>query len=543
MTALRTAAAALEAAAVRFVPRLLTHVCRDPGSPAYGACDRDWWHYKSRDFPSIILQQAGYTAWLAGRLPDFAGLAPELVRLARAAARFWAERAERRGAFEEYYPWEEGYPPVAFATLALMKLVREGVLEPSELEGAARRAARQLLDRFEAAAANQQVAGLAALAVLGRNYPPLVPPGALARLKQRTLALQSSEGWFVEYGGPDLGYLSVTLDCLWDLHDATGDPDYLGAAGKALDYLAALVPTGGDSVGMHNSRNTDYVLPYGIVRFVTDRTPRRDAAASLFARLYRGAGEPGHFLHAIDDRYVCHYSGHSLVRAALALRTLLGSPDADTALPHDGAAAPSERLFSESGQFVRTPRGGARLMISLKKGGVFSFRDEGTRAADFGWVVTVGRRRFVTHWWSDEWRWSRDESGFRVAGRLVSFRERLPGPGSHAALRVASFLFGRRIIGSLKRVLIFRSPDAPYGFERRILLWPDRVELRDVITGLPADATVAPAPRSSKRHVASADLFHREDLEPAAGIRRETSVRRTAERFEAETVYRIGPSP
>ena len=59
----------------RALPRILTQACRDPGSPAYGCFDRNWWHYKIRDFPSIMLQQGGYAAWLAaeGATPAAAG--------------------------------------------------------------------------------------------------------------------------------------------------------------------------------------------------------------------------------------------------------------------------------------------------------------------------------------------------------------------------------------------------------------------------------------------------------------------------------------
>ena len=37
----------------------------------------------------------------------------------------------------------------------------------------------------------------------------------------KTLNHQSVDGWFMEYDGPDLGYLSVSLDGLWDLYDVT----------------------------------------------------------------------------------------------------------------------------------------------------------------------------------------------------------------------------------------------------------------------------------------------------------------------------------
>ena len=43
----------------------MTQVCRDPHSAAYGSFDRDWWHYRIRDFSSVILQQGAYAIWLA----------------------------------------------------------------------------------------------------------------------------------------------------------------------------------------------------------------------------------------------------------------------------------------------------------------------------------------------------------------------------------------------------------------------------------------------------------------------------------------------
>ena len=43
------------------VAKILTQICRDPNSNNFGCCDRNYWHYKITDFPSIILQQAIYS--------------------------------------------------------------------------------------------------------------------------------------------------------------------------------------------------------------------------------------------------------------------------------------------------------------------------------------------------------------------------------------------------------------------------------------------------------------------------------------------------
>ena len=113
----------------KVLPRILTQICRDPGSPFWGCCDRNWWHYKICDFPSSILQQAGYTISLAADVKLGNGHTDELKALAAGTCRFWNERALCHGAFEEYYPYEQGYPPVAFSTLAVAKLCAGGVID------------------------------------------------------------------------------------------------------------------------------------------------------------------------------------------------------------------------------------------------------------------------------------------------------------------------------------------------------------------------------------------------------------------------------
>ncbi|MCX6998396.1 MAG: hypothetical protein NTV49_15245, partial [Kiritimatiellaeota bacterium] len=166
--------AVLGTAIARLLPRILTQASRDPNSATYGSFDRDWWHYRIRDFSSVILQQGTWTAWLAAERPEFASDRAALTALAAAGCWFWNQRAVRFGAFEEYYPWERGYPSCAFSTRAVLKLAEAGVIPAGEIRAGAAVAAAQLLRRFEPEAANQQVAGLAALALIRKIHPDLV---------------------------------------------------------------------------------------------------------------------------------------------------------------------------------------------------------------------------------------------------------------------------------------------------------------------------------------------------------------------------------
>lgn len=514
--------------AIRLVPRMLTQVCRDPRCASYGSFDRDWWHYKIRDFSSIILQQGGYTVWTAAE----AGVAPvEVKQLSAAACRFWNARAQRHGAFEEYYPWEQGYPPLAFSTLAIAKLVDAGALLLAEVRAGISIAAKQLGNRFEGQAANQQVAGLAALAWIRRIAPDLVDDESLTQLRARTLALQTEEGWLAEYGGPDLGYLSVTIDCLWDLYDATGDEQYVAVATKALGFLAAFVAMPSRGAGMHNARNTDYIVPYGVSRFLMREGEDAGLAAYVIERTWGDLDRGTHFAHAIDDRYWCHYTGHSLMRA---IAVLSKANEAALSGPQF-----TRRDFRASGQVLvkgQTPEA-LSLMVSLEKGGIFSAWKGEAALADFGWVISCGKQRWVTHWWPNGKASDIALDRLTVEGSAVSYHDTLSTPVKHMGLRLASLLAGRGVIASLKRRMIFHGKASPITFRREITWSESGIEVMDSFTGLPDAYCITRAPRSSVRHVASADSFHAEDLSLLRGWTRQEDLRQSAGTCTIRTSY------
>lgn len=496
---------ALPAVAEAWLPRILTQVCRDPTSPLYGCADRNWWHYKIRDFPSIILQQAGYALHLATRLPEHAADEAALDALAAASARFWNTRALKHGAFEEYYPYEQGYPPLAFATLAVAKLAGDGAVPLADVAPGLRIARKQLRARFEPQAANQQVAGLAALAWIDRVLPQEADPATFAALKARTLALQSGEGWYWEYDGPDLGYLAVTIDCLWDLYDATGDAQFRTSIDAALGFMDRVFTALPSGLGMLNARNTDYLAPYGIVRAALAGNA---GAARVAQAAFGTADAPDHAFAAVDDRYLCHYLGQSVVRAVVALDP--------RDLPAPVAADATTHWLTECG-YLLAPG----LVVAARKGGVLTLAGTGS---EFGWMVERGKRQFVSHWWSREWQVSHEGGAVTISGELFAHSERLSTPPKHVVLRGLSFVLGKSLIALLKRALIFKRGGGGPGFERTVTPVEGGVEIVDRFAGLlPTDRLIR-APRASKRHVASADSFHGEDLglAPVVEVSRQT---------------------
>jgi hypothetical protein len=368
------------------------------------------------------------------------------------------------------------------------------------------------------------------LAWIDKVLPAQADAAALARQKARTLALQHEEGWYWEYDGPDLGYLAVTIDCLWDLYDATGDEDFRNSIRRALAFTARFPAAAPGGVGLHNSRNTDYLVPYGIVRSALqgEAQERRDAAL-IAAWTFAGAADPDHYFAAVDDRYICHYIGHSVLRAL----HLLGEASIEPA-----EASASQGLIGGSGHYLSDG-----LIVSCRKGGIVTLRDGEHEVSDFGWILTRGKTQFVTHWWSDVWQFREEEGGaLAIDGPFFPHKERLSTPLKHMVLRVLSFVFGRRLTALLKRVLIFKRSTAGPSFARRIERQPDGLLVTDLVRALKPGDDLRRAPRASKRHVASADSFHPQDLREEAGFTREEERAETPDGLRIVTRYRRAPA-
>lgn len=515
---------ALRAYAERQLPRVLTQMDRDPDSPRFGNFDRNHWHYKIRDFSSAILQQGAFTldALLRGDL-ELAGDEEKVESWAVAAVNALSLQVRRDGGVDEYFPYERSYPAAAFGLYATARLAldwrstRASLSSRIEWRGLSRLAAH-LDARQEIEAANQQAAGLAALALAARLPEISARPVRISEHADRLFASQHAEGWFPEYGGPDFGYLTVTIDALVDYHDATEDPRAPAAIDRAVEFLASLVGADGRLPSTLNSRNTDYVVPYGLAR-----TGVRNArAAWLVETLFRDADDPGHFLWATDDRYHSHYVYASVVRSLPHLdRMLPGEPPAERgAVTLEGAGYrlvwSADRTWSAA--------------IGLRKGGLIRIhRRNAPPLLDHGWRVRVASALWTSNWWQGaEARIEASGAGddhLRIAGACRKASFLIPTPAKHAALRLASKVLGARLLKPLRRLLIFKpqkeSPNAPR-FEREIEANENGVVVRDRLT-FPAGAAAERSPRQNLRHVASAESFHPEDLLPPILARIERS--------------------
>lgn len=491
------------------VARVLTQMDRDPDSPTFGCFDRNYWHYKIRDFPSSILQQGVFTldAIRKGSLPCVSG-GDRIELWCIGAINALGRQVDRLGRVDEYYPFEAGYPPAAFGMYAAGRLLVDWRDQAPDLvdgvnEAPLQRLAGHLASRTERGAANQQAAGLAGLALAAKAGLSAAPGPGVENLAAKTFAAQHEEGWFNEYGGPDFGYLSVTLDALVDYHDASGDDRALAAIDRAVDFLAAMIGVDGRLPSTLNSRNTDYVVPYGLVR----AAEWNGTSAWLVHTLFADMDKPGHFLWSTDDRYHCHYIFASIVRSLSHLDRMRSPvpPHREQSTWLDGCGFWVYRSADELWTaYVAGRKGG---LVRIHRGNGLP------PLLDHGWRVTGRGQMWTTNWWSADWTVEHGSGRIRLRGNCRRTPFHVPSPLKHIVLRLLAYVLRQRLIPLLKRTMIFRpSGSGGPAFERVVKMDDEGISIEDRFEAR-SGAVAAPGPRQNLRHVASADSFSHEELQ------------------------------
>ena len=248
------------------IPRILSNLDRDTDSPTYGCFDRNYWHYKMSNFASAILQQGCLTLALL-HSNNFEGniyyKKENVKQLAVAAIDFWSKIQLKDGSFNEYWYNEHGFPPTAFSLYAVVESCKLLNCRDQNVLESVRKAADFLIKNPEREALNQEIGSMTAIynAYLLTKDDRL-KAGAEEKFN-RLLKQQKEEGWFSEYGGADVGYLTVSLNYMALFYKLSGREEALDSCNKIIDFLQYFVHPDGTTGGEYGTRNTEYFLPAG----------------------------------------------------------------------------------------------------------------------------------------------------------------------------------------------------------------------------------------------------------------------------------------
>jgi hypothetical protein len=505
------------------VPRLLSHLDRDEHSNTRGCFDRDHWSWKFRDFPLGMAQSAAYPVALLWRYPF-----PEnpYYRSSRVldwiidALRFTLDRQHTNGAFDAFSPNEQDGGTtlgVLHGALEAFRIIRDEVGDSlhARMAEATERACAFTIDYDEVHGFISNHRALFAVTLLGAfellgtySYRQRAE-----RLIHGILARQSSDGWYVEYGGPDPGYESLGLFHLAVCWQRTGSADLLASLRRAIDFYAWCVHPDGSVGGVYGSRGTALYFPGGF-ELLAAKVPM----AAAVARFLRERLRLGNVvIPEIADLENLPPLLYSYLEASLSS----GTSDPIPSLPCESFEGLTD--FSDSGLSIKA-NSVFYFVSNASKGGVcraFDKRTETLVYEDAGYLIRTGRRRWTSQMLGMGNRTTPDYGDAVASTALFAeFRQELLTPVRFLILRLLNLtLFRSPGLGArLRRLIVSRLVSArregffrfrrSVGFLEDSILFSDKLERVHNITVDQVDL-----PRSLLSiHMGSARYFHSSDL-------------------------------
>lgn len=478
--------------ALASLPRLLSLLDRNPFAPTYGCFHRDYWLYKTSDFPDAVRQFGVHALALvyAHDLPGNPYRGNARIRAWTVAALdFWSRIQHADGSFDEFYPFERGWVgPTAFTTYASSEALRmldadvpSAVAE--RVKSAIRRAAHFIAagESEEDHLANHHAMAYLAVSTAADVLNDAALRAVVPTLWERVLRYQNpEEGWFLEYDGADPGYLSTTVSFLAKVYAKHPTRELREVLEKAVEFCSYFVYPDGSYAGILGSRNTLHFYPHGVELLA----PELPLAGSVAERMASALGE-GKLVppEIMSDRYV-HYRVPEFLLAALDARP---RPVSLPPLPYERSTF--VRVFPKAG-IVAAVHGPAYTVVNLAKGGVLKSVHRTTGQSfltDSGWTGELEDGRLFTSQWIDPtFRRSVETTRWNVSGSLqIIPSAKLFTPKTHLLFRLALVLLGwspraaHWLKGRIRKTLILGRRPLPCMFTRSMEATDETLTITD----------------------------------------------------------------
>lgn len=487
--------------ALHMLVKILSNLDRDPDSPTYGSFDRNYWQYKIRDFSSAILQQSSlslaiaYSTRFKGNIYFQNAL---IKKYAIAGIMYWAKIQQTDGSFEEYWPNERSIPATAFSLYAICEACDIIDFQDEKAYEAMRKAVLFLEKNTEKGALNQEMAAVAGIRYAGRILNDDKIKSIAERKFDALFAKQNDEGWYSEYNGVDIGYLTVTLDFLIRYYELSQNKNALQSAKRIVYFVKYFIHPDGSLGGEYCTRNTEYFLPYGF-EFMKTYEPVNNR---MIEKLMSNINRDSHLNSCIDERYVLHYVSTSFLKAI----SIYQEPNVRPELPYEKNF---EKHFDNAMIYIKsTPK--YYFICSLMKSGVFKVMDKNT----FDMHTDVCYRlyhkgKIYTSEWPQKNRCSVNKGKITVSSLFMKKGFFVQTPLKQTILKLIAFVLGRWLVHILKKIMIYGKDSnlKDMHLEREIKFTNSTIRISDTISAGSRKAMVSRVAGLSMRHTASSRFF------------------------------------
>jgi len=448
--------------ALEQVPRLLGQLNRNPSSRSYGSFDRAYWHYRTNDISCARYQEAILTLALL-YCCDFEGndyyRDEKILEWVRASLRFTVGLQRRNGSVDEWYINEGSYVATAFLAVAIGKvllLFRANKISFSEeaiVVNFLEKTAEFLANNKETTVMNQVSGAILALATVGYLCNKKGFLTFADELLTEFLSKQNQEGWWSEYGGPDIGYLSLTVNYLEKYIKLTGSDRVVNSILKAKTFIQTFINPDLTAGGEYMSRNTEYIIP----------------STSL---PYLGAVRPVN----LDDRYLC-YILYNWIETGLEIE------------PQTIEFNAGEDYFSNS-SLLRVINNCYFLVVNGAKGGSFRLYIGGHVYYDSGLEITFETKKFSTGVLDSANEVIFQSGELKISGFAKVIKEPLMKTRIAIIFKLWQLVLGRVSFAQrltkkiLRPLMISYSSHSSIGFKRIFQYQFNKVIVTDIVSGV-----------------------------------------------------------
>ncbi len=486
--------------ALNQISRLLGMIDRNAYSLTFGCADRNYWLDKSTDFPSSIYQYSVHALAIvySKKFPNnIYYRQPKIKKWILGMMDYWQKIQKNDGSFDEFYPNERGWAgPTGFLLYAMLgayELIQEEF--PEEKKHAFFQSCIKAAHYLAKYDEHGILANHHAMALLPIYYAAKVTGdrSVLHNFSEKLdyfLNLQSKEGWYLEYDGADLGYLSASISFMTKLlkfmdgvaEDRAWKEKIETSIPPAIHFASYFAYPNGFYAGTMGSRQTLHFYPHGFEVWAK-KIPEAAAVAEHLAQSIREQKLVPPKIMA--DRYLAYRVNEFLV-------TYLDAFERDHVslekLPWQGKEF--ENYFEHACIYIKnTPHYYA--LVNLAKGGVvkvfnkqkklLTINDCGMRLQDENGIV------YSTQWIDSHYHARVQGGKTTIEGNIYRISNELPTPLKMMALRGVLLTLGEntdaayKIKGKIRERIILKNKPSVIQFKREITFMEKECVIRDEI--------------------------------------------------------------